>query len=294
MRKKMASKKVYNDYSIKSDRVFFAREETAEYEVQSLSPYYFDPINSVKLYLGDSVEILRKVPSNCIDVIFADPPYFLSNGGITCHAGKMVSVNKGAWDKSLGTKEDHEFSLRWLAECQRVLKENGTIWISGTAHVIYSIGYALQELEYKLLNDIVWYKKNAPPNLSCRYFTHSTETILWAAKNKKSKHYYDYGLMRETNGGKQMRNVWEISAPGKDEKKFGSHPTQKPLKLLERIILASTPEKALVLDPFCGSSSTGVAAVRLKRRYVGIDNNEEFLKLSIMRIEHEMRHPAFL
>ncbi len=285
-------KRIYNNYSVRREDVFFSMEGPEQYKIQTLSPYYFDPEHSVKLYLGDTIEILHKIPDNCIDLIFADPPYFLSNDGITCHAGKMVSVNKGEWDKSLGTLENHKFLMTWLRECQRILKPNGTIWISGTAHIIYSAGFALQKLQFKLLNDIIWYKKNAPPNLSCRYFTHSTEIVLWAAKNSKSKHYFDYGLMRQLNGGKQMRNVWEISAPGKDEKKFGKHPTQKPVELLERIILASSPPKALVLDPFCGSSSTGVAAVRLGRRYVGIDNNEDFLKLSIKRIEDEMRNPA--
>ncbi|MDE1890860.1 MAG: site-specific DNA-methyltransferase [Planctomycetota bacterium] len=188
-------------------------------------------------------------------MIFADPPYFLSNGGITCHAGRMVSVNKGKWDKSRGVKENHTFTLEWLKACQRVLKPNGTIWVSGTTHIIYSVGYAMQELGYKILNDIIWYKRNAPPNLSCRYFTHSTEIVLWAAKNEKSKHYFDYQLMKKMNHGKQMRNVWEISAPPAEEKKFGKHLTQKPVELLTRIMLASTKENELVLDPFCSSST---------------------------------------
>jgi len=194
-----------------------------------------------------------------------------AHGGITCHAGKMVSVNKGKWDKSRGIEENHKFTLKWLKACQRVLKPNGTIWVSGTTHIIYSVGFAMQELGYKVLNDIIWYKRNAPPNLSCRYFTHSTEIVLWAAKNEKSKHYFDYKLMKKMNQDKQMRNVWEISAPQAEEKKFGKHPTQKPVELLKRIILASTKEGDLVLDPFCGSSTTGVAAVSLNRKYVGMD-----------------------
>lgn len=166
---------------------------------------------------------MNKARENSVDMIFADPPYFLSNDGITCHAGKMVSVNKGKWDKSKGVIENHKFTLEWLKACQRVLKPNGTIWVSGTTHIIYSVGFAMQELSYKILNDVIWYKRNAPPNLSCRYFTHSTETVLWAAKNEKSKHYFDYQLMKKTNQGKQMRNVWEISAPPAEEIKLFFH-----------------------------------------------------------------------
>jgi site-specific DNA-methyltransferase (adenine-specific) len=269
---------------------FAVRETAAKYKPSLLEPYFYDKEHSVKLFLGDSIEILNQVPENCVDVIFADPPYFLSNGGITCHAGKMVSVNKGKWDQSKGVAENHAFNLSWLQACQRVLKPNGTIWVSGTTHVIYSIGYAMQQLGFKILNDIVWQKKNPPPNLACRYFTHSTEIVLWAAKSKKSKHYFDYPLMKEINGGKQMKNVWTMNAPAANEKTFGKHPTQKPVELLKRILLASTKEKDLVLDPFCGSSSTGVAALKLKRKYVGIDQEEEFLKLSVLRIKEAINN----
>lgn len=267
---------------------FYISEETTSYGNNGKKPfsiYYNNPEHSIRLLKGNCIDILDQARENSVDMIFADPPYFLSNGGITCHAGKMVSVNKGKWDKSKGVKENHEFILEWLKACQRVLKPNGTIWVSGTTHIIYSIGFAMQELGYKILNDIIWYKRNAPPNLSCRYFTHSTEIVLWAAKNEKSKHYFDYPLMKETNKGKQMRNVWEISAPQSEEKKFGKHPTQKPVELLKRIILASTKENDLVLDPFCGSSTTGVAANSLNRKYVGIDLEEEYLDLSKKRIE---------
>lgn len=268
---------------------FYISEETSNYGKKPFSVYYHNPEHSVKLLKGDCVEILNKARENSVDMIFADPPYFLSNGGITCHAGKMVSVNKGKWDKSKGAKENHEFTKKWLKACQRVLKPNGTIWVSGTTHIIYSVGFAMQELGYKLLNDIIWYKRNAPPNLSCRYFTHSTEIVLWAAKNEKSKHYFDYKLMKKTNNDKQMRNVWEMSAPQAEEKKFGKHPTQKPAELLKRIILSSTKEDDLVLDPFCGSSTTGVAAVMLNRKYVGIDLEEEYLDLSKKRLEQTIR-----
>lgn len=260
-------------------------EEAASYGDKPYSTYFKDPAHGILLLKGNCIEVLNRARENSVDMIFADPPYFLSNGGITCHAGKMVSVNKGKWDVSKGVRENHEFNLEWLKACQRVLKPNGTIWVSGTTHIIHSIGFAMQELGYKILNDIAWYKRNAPPNLSCRYFTHSTETVLWAAKNKSSKHYFNYKLMKQINNGKQMRNVWEISAPAADEKKFGKHPTQKPVELLKRIILASTREEDFVLDPFCGSSTTGIAAILLNRKYVGVDIEEGYLDLSKKRLE---------
>jgi len=266
---------------------FYISEETASYGNNGKKPfsvYHDDPEHFLRLLKGNCVDILNQGRENSVDMIFADPPYFLSNGGITCHAGKMVSVNKGKWDKSKGVEENHKFTLEWLKACQRVLKPNGTIWVSGTTHIIYSVGFAMQELGYKILNDIIWYKRNAPPNLSCRYFTHSTEIVLWAAKNEKSKHYFDYKLMKKTNNDKQMRNVWEMSAPQAEEKKFGKHPTQKPVELLKRIILASTKEGDLVLDPFCGSSTTGVTAVLLNRKYVGIDLEDEYLAVSRNRL----------
>jgi site-specific DNA-methyltransferase (adenine-specific) len=258
--------------------------DTQESKHPTLQTYYHNKEHSVELFLGDCIELLSQIPEDHVDMIFADPPYFLSNGGITCHAGKMVSVNKGKWDKSKGAEQNHAFNAEWLKACQKALKPNGTIWVSGTTHIIHSVGYAMQQLGFKILNDIIWYKHNAPPNLSCRYFTHSTETVLWAAKSAKSKHYFNYALMKELNGGKQMRNVWEMGAPSSKEKTFGKHPTQKPVELLLRILLASTQEKDLVLDPFCGSSTTGVACLMLKRRYVGIEQDKDYLKLSIKRL----------
>ncbi len=287
---------------------------------------FSDPSRSLWLYHGNCLELLdaiaAKYPDGRFDAIFADPPYFLSNGGITCHAGKMVKADKGDWDKSRGLELNHEFNREWLARCQRVLKPNGTIWVSGTHHVIFSVGYAMQELGYKILNDIAWEKPNPPPNLSCRYFTHSTETVLWAAKNEKSKHVFNYQEMRKVTG-KQMKTVWRreefqprmdmdehglrpvgtrstasqissekvgdaaesvptheekairvhpcpsvvkeldpiwtLTAPGNGEKEHGKHPTQKPVALIERCLLASTNENDLVLDPFLGGGTTAVA-----------------------------------
>lgn len=256
-----------------------------------LQPYYEDKDHSIELFHGDCLKIMPRLKRNSIDMIFADPPYFLSNGGITCHAGKMVSVNKGKWDVSKGVEENHKFNLEWLNECQQVLKKDGSLWVSGTAHVIFSVGFAMQQLGFKILNDIIWFKPNASPNLSCRYFTHSTETLIWAGKNKDTKHIFNYDVMKEISYGKQMRNLWEISPPQPKEKIHGKHPTQKPLRLMERIILASTNEGDIILDPFNGSGSTGVASLKLGRKFIGIETSKEYLDLTIKRLEDEFRNP---
>ncbi len=251
---------------------------------EQFEPYFAHP-QGFTLYEGDSLEILERMEPEQFDVIFADPPYFLSNGGITCQNGRMVSVDKGRWDRSEGVAANHEFNLRWLAACQRLLKPNGSMWVSGTHHVIYSIGFAMQTLGFKILNDIAWFKVNPPPNLSCRYFTHGTETIIWAGRDEKTRHTFNYQLMKEMNDGKQMKNLWNIMAPRKAEKLQGKHPTQKPLELLDRILLASSNEGDLVLDPFSGSGTTGISAFRHNRRYVGIEQSQEYLDLTIRRLE---------
>lgn len=234
--------------------------------------------------------LIEKNPHGLFDMIFADPPYFLSNGGITCQNGRMVKVDKGQWDKSAGVEINHEFNRQWLARCQKLLKPDGTIWVSGTAHVIHSIGYATQQLGYKLLNDITWEKPNPPPNLACRYFTHATETLIWAAKSEKSKHLFNYADMRKINGGKQMKSVWTMTAPKKIEKEHGKHPTQKPIELLERCILASTEEGDFIFDPFSGSSTTGVAAITLNRKFMGFEADDEHIAVSKKRLLHSMNH----
>ena len=219
------------------------------------------------------------------DMIFADPPYFLSNGGISVQSGKQVSVNKGDWDKSQGFEKDNDFNRQWLSLCREKLSDNGTIWVSGTFHNIFSVAQSMTELGYKILNCITWQKNNPPPNLSCRYFTHSTEFILWAKKSAKAKHYFNYELMKEINGGTQMRDVWTLPAIAKWEKSCGKHPTQKPLPLLARIILASTKENDWILDPFSGSGTTGIASTILGRRYLGLEQETEFLEMSKSRRE---------
>ncbi len=252
------------------------------------APAFHDPKHHIKIFQGDCLKLLAAIPEGVVDLIFADPPYFLSNDGITCHAGKMVSVNKGKWDRSRGADGNHEFNRAWLAACQRVLKPNGSIWVSGTSHVIHSVGFAMQQLEFKLLNDISWVKPNPPPNLSCRYFTHATETIIWGAKNKKSRHTFNYKLMKEMNHGKQMKSVWEFLPPSREEKRFGKHPAQKPVALIERILRATSNEGDLVLDPFLGGGTTAVTAVRCSRRVIGIEADEGFITTTLGRVTSEL------
>ena len=260
------------------------------------TPYFKNP--KVKLYLGDCIEILKRMKPESVDMIFADPPYNLSNGGTSVHAGKRVSVDKGDWDKSSGPKEDFDFHFEWIAECRRVLKKDGTIWISGTYHSIYACGYALQLQDFRLLNDIAWFKPNAAPNLGCRMFTASHETLLWASKSKKSRHTFNYEDMKHGDfssdsvkkENKQMRSLWSLTTPKKDEKIFGKHPTQKPETLLDRIVLASTNPGDVILDPFSGSATTGVSALAYGRKYIGIDSNEEYIKnLAIPRLQNVKR-----
>ena len=249
-----------------------------------IKPYYKSSDRSFTLLHGDCFKLLREFDFkfNCI---FADPPYFLSNGGISVQSGKIVSVNKGEWDKGKSQEEMMQFNMEWLSLCREKLKDNGTIWISGTYHNIFSVANCLTELGYKILNVVTWAKTNPPPNISCRYFTYSTEFIIWARKSEKQPHYFNYDLMKQINGDKQMTDVWHLPAIARWEKSCGKHPTQKPLALLTRIIMASTRYGEWVLDPFCGSSTTGIAANLLGRRYLGIDQEEKYIEIGKNRRE---------
>ncbi|MBP5582939.1 MAG: site-specific DNA-methyltransferase [Bacteroidales bacterium] len=232
---------------------------------------------------GNSLELIPQVKDNSIDSIFADPPYFLSNGGISVQSGKQVCVDKGDWDKGGTPEHIYNFNRKWLELCRPKLKDNGTIWISGTYHNIFVVQRCLQECGYKILNIITWQKTDPPPNLSCRYFNFSTELIIWARKSPKVPHKFNYDVMKELNGGKQMTDVWRIPSVGKWEKTCGKHPTQKPLRLLYRIILASTDKGDTVLDPFAGSCTTGIAANLLERNFIGIDQEKQYLELGQRR-----------
>lgn len=249
------------------------------------------------LIKGDSFILLDKIEEKSIDMIFSDPPYFLSSGGISCSGGKQVSVDKGEWDKALDINARLAYHREWIKKCRRILKDNGSIWISATLHSVYAIGVALEMEGFSIINNIIWQKTNPSPNLACRCFTHSTETVIWARKQltskKKGKHTFNYKLMKEENNNKQMKDVWDFVEPEfyissvtpKSEKKEGKHPTQKPLGLLERIIKSSTNEGDLILDPFNGSGTTGIAAVSLNRKYIGIEKEQDYLELSERRYE---------
>lgn len=218
-------------------------------------------------------------------MVFADPPYFLSSGGISCQSGKVVCVDKGEWDKPTTPEEMDAFNLCWLSSVRDHMKENATIWISGTHHNIFSVQQQLQKLGFKILNVITWAKTNPPPNISCRYFTYSTEFIIWARKSHKVAHYFNYELMKQLNENKQMTDVWRLPAIAPWEKSCGKHPTQKPLGVLARLIQASTKPGAWVLDPFSGSATTGIAANLLGRKYLGLETEEQFLSMSKARRE---------
>ena len=247
-----------------------------------IEPYYAFQTDDFTLCKGDCLEVVPQLDKK-FDMVFADPPYFLSNGGFSVQAGKPVSVNKGAWDKSRGLAADTEFNYEWLKACREKMAESGTIWICGTFHNIFSVATVLSELNFRILNAVTWQKTNPPPNLSCRFFTHSTELIIWARKQKKVAHYFNYDLMHKLAGDRQMTDVWRMPAIAPWEKTCGKHPAQKPLSLGVRAILAATREGDLVLDPFAGSSTTGIAANLTHRNFVGIEREQAFLDMSVRR-----------
>ncbi len=252
-------------------------------------PYFTSQDKSFTLLKGNTLDLLPQFEHK-FDMVFADPPYFLSNDGLSVQNGEIVSVNKGKWDRSRGLDYVNEFNRNWLSLVRDKMKDNATIWISGTMHNIFSIGQLLTELGFKILNIVTWQKTNPPPNFSCRYFTHSTEQIIWARKHKGVPHYFNYELMKSLNDNKQMKDVWAFPAIAPWEKSCGKHPTQKPLSVLTRLILASTKEGAWILDPFTGSSTTGISANLLGRKFLGIYLEEEFLNISVKR-RREIENP---
>ncbi|MDI6737112.1 MAG: site-specific DNA-methyltransferase [Nanoarchaeota archaeon] len=231
-----------------------------------------------KLILGSCLDLLKEIPDNSIDQIFADPPYNLSGKShITCSSGKKVQCFKGSWD----VIEDIEgFNSKWVAECIRLLKDNGTIWISGTLHNHPSIGMLLKKLNLWIINDIIWYKPNSAPQLQPNRFAPSTELIWLASKSKK--YYFNYELAKFLNKGKQMKNLWEINA----QRHITSHPTEKPEKLLDRIILIGSKKGDTILDPFMGSGTTGVSAKKYGRNFIGIEIDPAYFNIAKKRIEN--------
>ena len=246
--------------------------------------FYVSQRKDFTLIKGDSFSVMPDFDFK-FDMIFADPPYFLSNGGISLQSGKVVCVDKGEWDKGKTPEEMREWNMQWLGLCREKLKENGSIWISGTYHNIFSVADCLTQLGYRILNVITWQKTNPPVNISCRFFTYSTEFVIWARKSKKVAHKFNYDVMKRLNDGKQMTDVWRLPAIGRWEKSCGKHPTQKPLALLTRIILACTDEGDWVMDPFSGSGTTGIAANLCGRRFCGIEREEEFCRMAMARRE---------
>ena len=244
--------------------------------------YYQTANTDFTLYQGDTMLLLGQIDKK-VDMIFADPPYFLSSGDNCVFNGTPIRFDKGNWDRKVSPEFVYQFNKQWLSLCREKLKDGGTIWVSGTYHNIFSVANCLTELGYKILNIIVWHKSDAHPSLTVKLFNFSAEYIIWARKSEKPLHYFNYELMKSMAGGKQMQDVWDIPSAGAWEKTCGKHPTQKPLRLLYRTILACTHEGDTILDPFAGSCTTGIAANLLNRKFIGIDQSEEFLQLGIRR-----------
>ena len=253
--------------------------------------YYQSTDENFSLYKGDSLQILSQI-SNQFDMIFADPPYFLSNGGKKIQGRRMVSVNKGEWDKKKSSDDIDKFNQEWINQCKPLLKDNGTIWVCGTYHNIFSVEKCLRNAGFRIINIITWQKSDPTPTWGNLHFNFSSEYIIWAKKTPMANHYFNYELMKQLNGGKLMPDVWKLPTVGLWEKTCGKHPTQKPLRLLYRIILASTKVGEIILDPFAGSSTTGIAANLLGRKFIGIEQDEDFLLLGKKRkmdIENPLR-----
>lgn len=236
------------------------------------------------VYRADCVRLMSMMPAGCVDAVFADPPYRLSGGGVTVTGGRLGSVDKGEWDRPRGFAADHDFNVRWLSEARRVLKPDGTLWVTGTHHIIFSLGYALQSLGFRVINHVVWEKADPPPNARRTSFKHSHESLIWASKSRSSRHTFNHDLVNSPDPSGQLSSVWRMRAVPRSEKRHGGHPTQKPLRLVRRALLASTGEGDLVFDPFAGSGTTAVAAKELGRAFVGAELEEEFAEMAARRI----------
>jgi len=233
-------------------------------------------MSKIKLYKGDVLEILFRLEDNSVNLIFADPPYNLSGENyLTCKSGRVAKCDKGSWDQ---IDDINEFNKKWIEQCVRVLKDDGTIWISGTLHNHPSVGMALKQLKLWIINDIIWFKPNATPLIQKNRFVPSTELIWLAAKSKK--YCFNYEMAKKFGNGKQMRNLWELPAT----RHKTTHPTEKPERLLERIILIGSKEDDTVLDPFMGSGTTGVVAKRFNRNFIGIEIDDKYFEIARKRI----------
>lgn len=241
---------------------------------------------------GDSLEILSTLPDKSIDLIFADPPYNMQTEGELMRTdGTAFDGVSDSWDKFSSLQEYDAFCKKWLSECKRILKDDGSIWVIGSFQNIYRIGYIMQDLGFWILNDIIWSKPNAVPNFSGTRFQNSHETMIWCSKNKGSKYCFNYKTMKYLNGDKQMKSVWEIgicigNERLKDSEGKKVHSTQKPEHLLYNVIISSTSKDDLVLDPFFGTGTTGAIAKKLGRHYIGIEREPKYIQAAQKRINN--------
>lgn len=247
--------------------------------------------DSAVLHTGDALAEMCKVPDGSIDLVWADPPFFLSKpGGTTCKSGRRVTSTKGAWDTPKDPSSLLEWHLRWMAEARRIMSPGATIFVCGSFHSIFATGHSLALLGFRILNNITWIKKSPNPNLGCRCFVHASESLIWASLGPKAKHYFDYQAMKAITG-KQAKDVWTLGAPRKSEKLHGKHVTQKPIALIARCLIAALPDGGLVLDPFAGSGTTGVAVAQAdpKRgwKYLGIEQEAPWNDVARKRILDE-------
>lgn len=248
-----------------------------------ISPYYHTENNDFTLYQGDTFELLHQIDEP-FDMIFADPPYFLSTGNGRVNVnGHYIKFDKGLWDRVRSRDEKDVFNRKWLEPCTKLLKQNGTIWVCGTYHNIFSVEKCLDELGFKIINIVVWQKPDPPVTLSDKRLNFCAEYLIWATRKSCKDYTFNMDALMKINGGVQMQDVWKLSAASAWEKQNGKHPTQKPLRLLYRAILASTNIGDRILDPFAGSSTTGIAANLLGRKFIGIDQSQEYLNYGIRR-----------
>jgi modification methylase len=245
-----------------------------------------------RILRGDCVAELRKIPSESVDLVFADPPYNLQlNGDLTRPDQSKVDAVDDDWDKFSDFASYDSFTRAWLAECRRVLKPNGAIWVIGSYHNIFRVGRELQDLGFWLLNDVIWRKVNPMPNFRGRRFTNAHETMIWASRDQKSKYCFHYDAMKVFNDDQQMRSDWTLplctgAERLKDDKGDKVHPTQKPEALLQRVLLSSTNPGDVVLDPFFGTGTTGAVAKQLGRNFIGIEREDVYAKHALARIAH--------
>lgn len=248
-----------------------------------------------KVIKGDSIEVLRALTENSVDVIFADPPYFMQSTENVLYRADGTGVYKGCddeWDKYADYNEYDQFCYEWLKECRRVLKKNGTIWVIGSFQNIYRLGFIMQNLGFWFLNDIIWNKTNPTPNMAGTRFCNAHETLLWCSKSKNSRFTFNYKTMKFLNGNKQERSVWTLGiCQGAERLRDGTgkklHSAQKPNALLEKIILSSTKPNDIILDPFFGTGTTGAMAKKYGRNFIGIERDESYLSGAVERIKNQ-------